>query len=72
MQKKQSRTNLSSWDICERNGWFIKLSIEANENILLIFISKHTGQTLVRYFTNENDAVEYINYVIESNPDLTR
>lgn len=27
-----------------------------------------TGQTIVRYYDNEDDAVKFINYVIESDP----
>lgn len=59
--------HLRSWEVCERNGWFIKLSIHKDENILLMFISKYTAQTIIRYFTCEDEAVEYINYVIDNN-----
>jgi len=74
MQNKLSKThwvqwnianNIRSWEICERNGWFIKLSIHRGENILLLFISRYTGQTIIRYFTCEDEAVNYINYIIE-------
>jgi len=55
--------NLRSWNICERNGWFIKLSIHREVNILLVFTSTFTGQTIVRYFTDEDGAVNFINFV---------
>jgi hypothetical protein len=61
--------NLRSWSICERNGWLIKLSIHRNENILLVFTSVYTGQTFVRYFTNEDEAVNFINFIIEKDAD---
>ena len=47
-----------------RNGWAIKFSVYRDYNILLLFTSLHTGQTIVRYFTEEDDAVDYINFVI--------
>lgn len=28
----------------------------------------YTGQTIVRYFDNEDNAVKFINYVIECDP----
>jgi hypothetical protein len=61
--------NLRSWNICERNGWIIKLSIHKDVNILLVFTSIFTGQTIVRYFTNEDEAVDFVNFIIEKNPD---
>jgi hypothetical protein len=63
--------NLRSWNICERNGWFIKLSIHREVNILLIFTSTFTGQTIVRYFTDEDEAVNFINFIIEKDADET-
>ena len=51
--------------MCQRNDWFIKLSIHQDKNILLMFISRYTAQTIIRYFTSEDDAVNYINYVID-------
>jgi len=48
-----------------RNGWWIKFSVYNAHNILLVFTSMFTGQTIVRYYQNEDDAVKFINYVIE-------
>jgi hypothetical protein len=59
-----------SWAPVIRNGWWIKFSTYKETNILLLFISKHTGQSIVRYFTNEDDAVEYINYVTSMDSTL--
>lgn len=52
-----------SWEPVIRNSWIIKFSIYRGD-ILLMFISKHTGQTLVRFFTDEDAACQYINWVI--------
>jgi hypothetical protein len=62
------KNNSRSFAPIIRNGWGIKFSTYRNNNILLVFTSLHTGQTLVRYFTNEDNAVDYINYVIEHSP----
>lgn len=48
-----------------RNGWWIKFSTHKSHDILLLFTSMFTGQTIMRYFDNEDDAVKFINYVIE-------
>ena len=48
-----------------RNGWGVKFSVYKGENILLTFISLYTGQTVIRYFTNEDEAVEFINFITQ-------
>ena len=53
-----------------RNGWWIKFSTYHSHNILLFFVSEFTGQTIVRYFDNEDDAVKYINYITELDPTV--
>lgn len=54
-----------SWTPTERNGWIIKFSIFNGDHILLLFTSKYTGQTVIREFNNEDDAVNFINYIID-------
>jgi len=51
-----------------RNGWILKFSVCKSSDILLLVVSKYTGQTIIRYFTEESDAVSYINYILEQNP----
>ena len=75
MQKKSSKPENSntlmldikakskSFSPVTRNGWAIKFSVYRDCNILLLFTSLYTGQTIVRYFTEEDDAVKYINFV---------
>lgn len=54
-----------TWHPVERNGWIVKFSTFRDTNILLILVSKYTAETIVRYFINEDEAVKFINYVIE-------
>lgn len=51
-----------------RNGWAIKFSTHRDSNILLVLTSLYTGQTLVRFFTEESEAVKFINMMMTKNP----
>jgi hypothetical protein len=62
------RNNYKSFQMIIRNGWAIKFSVYRGENILLIFTSTFTCQTVVRYFTDEDEAVECINFVTAHDP----
>lgn len=62
------KNNSRSFAPIVRNGWLIKFSTHRDSNILIVFTSLHTGQTIVRYFTDEDSAVDYINFVIEHSP----
>lgn len=59
-----------SWTPIVRNGWIIKFSTYCETNILLLFVSESTGQSIIRYFANEDDAVTYINYIISMDSTL--
>ena len=61
----ESRTKF--WNPVVRNGWWIKFSVYRDHFILLMVISKHTGQTILRYYENENEAVAFINFVTTCN-----
>jgi hypothetical protein len=62
--RQQIKDNLKSFKPVMRDGWAIKFSIHNESNVVLIFTSLYTGQTIVRYFTEEIDAVDYINMVL--------
>lgn len=62
MQDIQSNTTYFTPVV--RNGWVIKFSVYQNSDILLVITSRYTGQTIVRYFGQENDAVKFINMMI--------
>jgi len=64
----QIKNDLKFWSPVERNGWYIKFSILKEEEILLIFVSAFTCQTIIRFFSNETDAVKYINFLCDKDP----
>lgn len=59
-----------SWQTVARHGWLIKFSSYKETTILLFIVSQYTGQTFVRYFGNEDEACNYINYLIELDPQV--
>ncbi len=61
-------SKVQSWNPIERNGWVIKFSIFDDKHILLFFVSTYTGQTIIREFESELDAIRFINRVIEMDP----
>lgn len=85
MQKKETQISTASfseikskskfWQPVYRNGWWIKFSTYRDTFILLTFVSEFTSQTIIRYFSNEDDAVTFINFITEKDaknylPDL--
>jgi len=55
--------NARSWQPVIRNRWIIKFSIYES-NVLLIVTSIITGQTFVRYFADEDEACEFLNFIL--------
>ena len=51
-----------------RNGWWIKFSTSKDGNVLLLFTSAFTGQTVVRFFELEDEAVKFVNFITECDP----
>jgi len=51
-----------------RNGWWIKFSTSRDGNYLLLFTSAFTGQTVVRFFELEDEAVKFVNFITECDP----
>ncbi len=43
-----------SWESVARNGWIIKFSVYEGIKVLLTIVSQHTGQVIVRYFSDED------------------
>jgi hypothetical protein len=72
LQKSQSFVEIEkkvmSFLPVNRNGWWIKFSTNKDSNILLLFTSMFTGQTIVRFFQEEDEAVKFINFITEQNP----
>lgn len=59
------------WQPVVRNGWWIKFSVYRDHYILLMIISRFTGQTILRYFTSEEEAVMFINLITSCSPHDT-
>jgi len=58
-----------SWQPIIRNGWIVKFSVfDHGSSILLMFVSNQTGHTIIRNFSDEDDAVNFINYVVQLDP----
>lgn len=57
-----------SWSAVERDGWVVKFSIFNDEHILLMFLSEYTGQTIIREYKSEDEAIEFINFVVAHDP----
>jgi len=51
------------WSPVSRNGWWIKFSTYRDQYILLMVVSRFTGQTMIRYFHDEDEAVAFINFI---------
>ena len=82
MQKKSSgqksknlRLEIESkskfWQPVVRNGWWIKFSVYRDHFILLMIVSRYTGQTIIRYYTSEEEAVTFINFITTCNAQDT-
>ena len=59
--------NIQSWSPIMRNDWIIKFSVYKGY-ILLTFTSAYTGQTVIRYYNDEDEACEFINMIIDKDP----
>jgi hypothetical protein len=68
-QYQKIASKVKSWSLVWRNGWAIKFSTNG-ETILLFFHSQMTNQTFVRFFIDENDAVNFINFIISHDASL--
>jgi len=56
--------NTKFWQPVVKNNWIIKFSVYDDTDVLLTIISKFTGQTIIRHFSNEDEACEFINYIL--------
>jgi hypothetical protein len=59
--------HLQSWQPVIRNNWIIQFSVYKG-NIMLVFTSAFTGQTVLRYFNDEDVACKFINFILSKNP----
>jgi hypothetical protein len=66
----ETAKKIKFWSPVERNGWIIKFSVNDDSNILIFFLSRITGQLIIRYFENEDNAVKYINFICNKDPSI--
>ena len=59
--------NIQSWSPVIRNNWVIKFSVYKG-NIMLSFVSLFTGQTIIRYYRDEDEACTFINFILSKDP----
>ena len=53
------------WQPVVKSGWIVKFSTYRDCNVLLTIVSQHTGQTIIRFFKDEDQACNFINFVLE-------
>ena len=61
--------NIKSWQPIVRNDWWMKVSFY-KDRVLLFVVSIMTGETVVRYFNDEDEACVYINYILNQNAKM--
>lgn len=67
---QEIRSNTTYFQPAVKNGWIIKFSVHKNSDILLIIVSRYTGETFLRYFTDEDHAVKFINMITMMDPTI--
>ena len=65
---QEIRDSFKSFKPIIRNGWIVKLSLHKENHILLVFMSTKTCQIVLRYFTDEMSAINYIEWLVEKDP----
>ena len=61
--------NIRSWHPVVKNDWWIKFSVYKDQ-VLLFVVSTMTGETVVRYFNDEDEACVYINYILNQDAKM--
>jgi len=61
----QKSIKLKSFDELEKNGWTIQMSTMNDHYILFVIRSKQSGQTIIRYFDDEEIARQFVDEITE-------
>ena len=61
---------IKTWKFVQKNNWWIKFSIYNDSKILLLITSKQTGQTIIRYFSDEDLACSFLNLILALDPNI--
>jgi hypothetical protein len=67
LQFEDLNSKINSWDLAQKNGWVVKVSMIEDDNILIVIASRYTGQSFVLYSSNEDDACKKILSVTKQN-----
>jgi len=60
IQFEDLKSKINSWNLVQKNGWVLKVSMIGSDNILIVVASRHTGQSFVLYSNSEEDACNKI------------
>lgn len=63
-------SKVKTWKEVQKNNWWIKFSIYNDSKILLLITSKQTGQTIIRYFSDEDLACSFLNLILALDPNI--
>ena len=63
-------SKVRTWKEVQKNNWWIKFSIYNDSKILLLITSKQTGQTIIRYFSDEDLACSFLNLILALDPNI--
>jgi hypothetical protein len=61
------KSKINSWNLVQKNGWVIKISMIDTDSILLVVASRHTGQSFVMYSKSEEDSCNKILSITKQN-----
>jgi len=62
---KTKIVKLVSFPEIKRGNWHIKTSVLQYKQILIVAINKVTDKTIIRHFINDDDAANFIEYIVE-------
>lgn len=60
----ESAKKTKSFSAARRGDWIVKFSIYDDNTILIFVESLINAKTYIRYFSNEDEAVQFINFVV--------
>lgn len=64
----EAASKISFWGPVDRNGWRIRFSIHDHHEIIISAVSVYTGQYLIKFFGDEDKAVEFLELLSQHDP----
>lgn len=65
MQKSKIYGKLVSFVTVRRANWLFKASVYQDKYVMIIAINPSTSEFYTRHFTNQNDAVNWLEMIVE-------